>query len=138
MGKLKDVASIIWLFGSLICIAFGFCAIFDLKQFTAFFCLVFTIGTVFVAVELHLKELKEETDRILLEAKELYSLDYSKLHNIKQIELTNQHEYFVILKNDNNEWRFKLGKGNIPHTQLELEQLDKRYENMNAKIGDNE
>lgn len=112
--------------------------IFESFASGGFLALLFTIGTVIIVVSINSTEIDKRTSKILEEAKEIYSLDYSKLYNIKQIELNNQHEYFVILKNDDNDWRFKLEKNSIPHTQSKLELLDKKYEGKNAKIGDSE
>jgi len=129
MEKLKDIFFIIWLGLALICTAFGFFSIvkFDIGLLT----LIFTIGTVLVLVNLNSDRVEKETKKILLEAEELYSLDYTNLHNIKKIELNNKHEYFVLLRCN---LQIKLENNKIPHTQFELKTLDEAYEELNNRI----
>ena len=129
MKKLEDLIIIVWLIGALICTAWGFFSIvkFDMGLLT----IIFTVGTVFILVHLNSEKVEKETKKMLVEAEELYSLDYSNLKNIKKIELTNNHEYFAILKCD---LRLGLEKNKVPHTQFDLELLDKTYENISSNI----
>lgn len=95
---------------------------------------IFTIGTIFIVLSISSTETEKQTKKILEEAEEIYSLDYSQLENIQKIKLNNKHEYFVLLKKDKHDFMFGLTNDRIPHTQLELEALDKEYENINNRI----
>ena len=97
---------------------------------------LFTIGTVLIIGYLHSAMIDEETQKILEEAKEIYSLDYSNLKNIKKIEINNKHEYFIILKKDDNEFEIELSTNNIPHTQSDLQILDKKYNGTKISKGE--
>ncbi len=129
MKKLKELLFIIWLGGALLCTALGFLSIvkFDIGLLT----LIFTIGTVFILVHLNLDKIDKETKKILLQAEELYSLDFENLQYIKKIELNNRHEYFVVLTCD---LRFKLENSKIPHTQFDLKRLDESYESISNRV----
>ena len=99
-----------------------------------FLALLFTIGTVFIVVSINSAEINRQKEKILKEAKEIYSLDYSSLKNIKGIEMNIDHEYFVVLKKDNSDFELRLANNNVPHTQSEIEALDKKFEDVSIRI----
>lgn len=101
-----------------------------------FLALLFTIGTVLIIVNINSTEIDKHTNNILKEAKEIYSLDYSKLNNIKKIEINNKHEYFIILEKGDNEFEVRLSTNNIPHTQSDLQILDKKYNGIKISKGE--
>lgn len=83
------------------------------------------------------KKTNEESMRKLLENIDmLYSLDYSKLKNIKRIFATVENKYHVILKIDeDNECTVNIEEMYLPKNQAMLERLDSIYGNMYVKDG---
>ena len=89
--------------------------------------MIFTIGSVIITLYLFSRENEEKTEKILKNAKIIYSLNYTNLKNIKGIELTAKREYFVILNKSGNDFKIKLNNKYIPESQEMLIKLDEMY-----------
>lgn len=101
---------------------------------TGFFSLLATIGIILYIVFVINKEKILIVRNTLNIAEKIYSLDYTKLDNIRKIDISynenGEYIYQVYLKNSQN-LHFNILEQIIPESQEELNALDKQFENMN-------
>ena len=101
---------------------------------TGFFSLLATIGIILYIVFVINKEKILIVQNTLNIAEKIYSLDYTKLDNIRKIDISynenGEYIYQVYLKNS-QDLHFNILEQIIPESQEELNALDKQFENMN-------
>lgn len=101
---------------------------------TGFFSLLATIGIILYIVFVINKEKILIVRNTLNIAEKIYSLDYTKLDNIRKIDISynenGEYIYQVYLKNS-QDLHFNILEQIIPESQEELNALDKQFENMN-------
>lgn len=101
---------------------------------TGFFSLLATIGIILYIVFVINKEKILIVRNTLNIAEKIYSLDYTKLDNIRKIDISynenGEYIYQVYLKNSQN-LHFNILEQIIPESQEELNALDKQFKNMN-------
>lgn len=101
---------------------------------TGFFSLLATIGIILYIVFVINKEKILIVRNTLNIAEKIYSLDYTKLDNIRKIDISynenGEYMYQVYLKNS-QDLHFNILEQIIPESQEELNALDKQFENMN-------
>ena len=106
---------------------YGFLSLIFTTIYKIHYIIIFTIGSVIITLYLFSRENEEKTEKILKNAKIIYSLNYTNLKNIKGIELTAKREYFVILNKSGNDFKIKLNNKYIPESQEMLIKLDEMY-----------
>jgi hypothetical protein len=126
MNKFKFIIVRVWFIILFVAIFIGVNRILSFDKY-GFFSLIFTIGSVIITLYLFSRENEEKTEKILKDAKIIYSLNYTNLKNIKGIELTVKREYFVILNKSGNDFKIKLNNKYIPENQEMLIKLDEMY-----------
>lgn len=101
---------------------------------TGFFSLLATIGIILYIVFVINKEKILIVRNTLNIAEKIYSLDYTKLDNIRKIDISynenGEYIYQVYLKNS-QDLHFNILEQIIPESQEELNALDKQLEKMN-------
>lgn len=126
MNKFKFIIVRVWFIILFVAIFIGVNRILSFDKY-GFLSLIFTIGSVIITLYLFSRENEEKTEKILKDAKIIYSLNYTNLKNIKGIELTVKREYFVILNKSGNDFKIKLNNKYIPENQEMLIKLDEMY-----------
>ena len=126
MNKFKFIILRVWFIILFVAIFIGVNRILSFDKY-GFLSLIFTIGSVIITLYLFSRENEEKTEKILKNAKIIYSLNYTNLKNIKGIELTAKREYFVILNKSGNDFKIKLNNKYIPENQEMLIKLDEMY-----------
>nr|DAI65588.1 MAG TPA: hypothetical protein [Caudoviricetes sp.] len=126
MNKFKFIIVRVWFIILFVAIFIGVNRILSFDKY-GFLSLIFTIGSVIITLYLFSRENEEKTEKILKNAKIIYSLNYTNLKNIKGIELTAKREYFVILNKSGNDFKIKLNNKYIPENQEMLIKLDEMY-----------
>nr|DAK01625.1 MAG TPA: hypothetical protein [Caudoviricetes sp.] len=126
MNKFKFIIVRVWFIILFVAIFIGVNRILSFDKY-GFLSLIFTIGSVIITLYLFSRENEEKTEKILKNAKIIYSLNYTNLKNIKGIELTAKREYFVILNKSGNDFKIKLNNKYIPESQEMLIKLDEMY-----------
>ena len=102
-------------------------------KFSSFLGLLFTIGGVLLIGNLFAEAEQEDRKELLEKAKSIYSLNYSNLKHIYQIELTEEGKYRLYLK-DNPDYSSNLLDSRVPKTQEQLEFLDNQIGELNERI----
>lgn len=135
-AKMKKINIIInWIIGIILFVSINIglnkILIFDE---TGFFSLLATIGIILYIVFVINKEKILIVRNTLNIAEKIYSLDYTKLDNIRKIDISynenGEYIYQVYLKNS-QDLHFNILEQIIPESQEELNALDKQFENMN-------
>lgn len=126
MNKFKFIIVRVWFIILFVAIFIGVNRVLSFDKY-GFLSLIFTIGSVIITLYLFSRENEEKTEKILKNAKIIYSLNYTNLKNIKGIELTAKREYFVILNKSGNDFKIKLNNKYIPENQEMLIKLDEMY-----------
>ncbi len=126
MDKFKFAIIRIWFFILFVAIFIGINSLLSFDKY-GFLSLIFTIGSALITIYLFSKENEEKTEKILMNAKLIYSLNYTNLKNIKGIELKANGECFIILSKLENNFKIKLNNKYIPQNQEMLIKLDQMY-----------
>lgn len=94
---------------------------------------IFTTGSLVGIIYILINQEKENIKEILKKVKTLYSLDYTKLKNIKKIDITLDGKYHVFLNISGKEFEINLSSNLVPKNQEMLNNLDKMYDNIKIK-----
>ena len=101
-----------------------------------FFSLLLTLGMILYIIYIDSKEKRLIAQNTLNIAKKIYTMDYSRLANIRKIEIIYtencEYKYQVYMKNY-QDLHFNLLEQKVPKDQEELNVLDKQFEKMNKK-----
>lgn len=132
MKKSYLIFIVIWIFFLSIIAFIGISSILKF-DYSAFFSLLYVIGSIMLINNLFSKIKNIEIKKILTNIKTISSLDYSNLNNITKIDFLENGDFYVHISNNNKKTSLQLETHRIPKNQEMLLELDKTYDGIKLK-----
>lgn len=103
-------------------------------EYSIFLALLIVLGGIFLVIHISEEENKKKKEELIEIAKKIYSLDYTNLKNIENIELQTDKKLIINLKTP---IKCHTTINEIPSSQEQLEELDKKFNGIkNVKSGE--